>query len=410
MPRFTLSTLVAVAVVSSKVYAQNSTSSALIPLASKHFDYDNLVRSVTALILSNVIPNPVCSDSHTKLTQTTASVAHNPVTTGATRQPRTRSPSARLPLLTLLTVILVSSALPRHPATHVNLFLDFCLWAPPDGPTTIGETEHEEVAWCTKPGHGTRLIPAGALQGVQFMKTPDYVQVVGFIDQRFINLKPDDFGGELDPHGADFRGNPLGGLFYSTAWSSDKTTYEQVIEWNNFMGGNSFCLKACDPAGPNAARFCEHIYDRIGCAYNSPNSAQNGTFESCSGDNQDFPGIYTDASGQVQTYTQPPESLGAISSMPYTAKIPASSNCVTFTSSAIYAALPTATGILPSSSGSSSGVSSRSTGTKTSGGSGPSNTAGGSNSGSAAGLKVGSAILSFGVGAVGVVFAVLALA
>jgi len=244
------------------------------------------------------------------------------------------------------------------------------------------------------------------------MRTPDYVQVVGFIDQRFINLKPDDYGGELDPHGADFRGNPLGGLFYSTAWSGDnKNDYKQVIEWNNFMGGNSFCLKACDPAGPNAARFCEHIYDRIGCAYNSPNSAQNGTFEACDGDNQDYPGIYTDPSGQVQTYTQPPESLGVISTMPYQPRVPASSNCVTYTSSAIYAALPTASGILPSSSGVSSGVSSiRSTGTRTSSGTGPSNTAGGSNTDSATGIRVGSAVLSLGVGAVGVVFAVLALA
>lgn len=35
------------------------------------------------------------------------------------------------------------------------------------------------------------------------MKTADYVQVVGFIDQTKINLAADDFGGELDPHGAD---------------------------------------------------------------------------------------------------------------------------------------------------------------------------------------------------------------
>lgn len=59
------------------------------------------------------------------------------------------------------------------------------------------------VAWCTKPGRGTRLIPAGALQGVQYIKTPDYAQVVGFIDQSLINIAPDDFGGEMDPHGAD---------------------------------------------------------------------------------------------------------------------------------------------------------------------------------------------------------------
>ena len=59
------------------------------------------------------------------------------------------------------------------------------------------------IAWCTKPGRGTRLIPAGALQGVQFIKTPAYVQVVGFIDQAQINMNSSDFGGEMDPHGAD---------------------------------------------------------------------------------------------------------------------------------------------------------------------------------------------------------------
>lgn len=88
-----------------------------------------------------------------------------------------------------------------HQMTHL-VRTDFCLWAPPTGPAAIGDTEGEEVAWCTKPGRGTRVIPAGALQGVQFMRTPDYVQVVGFIDQSKINITADDSGGELDPHGA----------------------------------------------------------------------------------------------------------------------------------------------------------------------------------------------------------------
>ena len=35
------------------------------------------------------------------------------------------------------------------------------------------------------------------------IKTPDYIQIAGFIDQTQINLTPDDYGGELDPHGAD---------------------------------------------------------------------------------------------------------------------------------------------------------------------------------------------------------------
>lgn len=60
------------------------------------------------------------------------------------------------------------------------------------------------IAWCSKPGHGTRLIPAGALTGVQFLKTPDYIQIVGFINQTQIDMADGDYGGEMDPHGADF--------------------------------------------------------------------------------------------------------------------------------------------------------------------------------------------------------------
>ena len=81
--------------------------------------------------------------------------------------------------------------------------IDFCLWGPADPNELVANKEGEMIAWCTKPGHGTRLIPEGALQGVQFMKTPDYVQVVGYIDQAQININSSDYGGEMDPHGAD---------------------------------------------------------------------------------------------------------------------------------------------------------------------------------------------------------------
>ncbi|KAF8757187.1 hypothetical protein RHS01_04027 [Rhizoctonia solani] len=219
----------------------------------------------------------------------------------------------------------------------------------------IGNTEGEAVAWCTKPGRGTRLIPAGALTGVQFMKTRSYVQVTGFIKQDQINIAANDDGGEMDPHGADRRGNPLGGLLFSNAFPSNggnNNTFQQVVEWHNFMGANQFCLKACDPTDPDDDKYCEHIFDRIGCKYNAPAAYKDGVFESCQGENQDFPGIYTNAAGQVVTYTQPPESAGPINSIPYEPRIPASSNCVTFQSTALYAAASSAS----SASGSSSGT------------------------------------------------------
>lgn len=83
---------------------------------------------------------------------------------------------------------------------------------------------------------GTRLIPAGALRGVQFVKAPSYIQVVGFIDQTQINVQAGDYGGEMDPHGADRRGNPLGGLMYTQAFGqAGGTQWTQVMQWHNFL-------------------------------------------------------------------------------------------------------------------------------------------------------------------------------
>ncbi|KAG8821384.1 hypothetical protein FRC20_010241 [Serendipita sp. 405] len=239
----------------------------------------------------------------------------------------------------------------------INSLDDFCLWGPQHPNEVIGNVEGESVAWCTKPGHGTRLIPKGALTAVQFMKTPDYVQVTGLINQVLIDIAASDDGGELDPHGADQRGNPLGGLLFSNAWTGN---YVQAVEWHNFMGGGAFCLKACDPSRPNAARYCEHIYDRIGCNYNAPAAYAPDVFESCLGDSQDFPGIYTGSNGQTSTYQQPPESLGAITSIPYNPRIPASSSCTAGVSSELYASAPAATISLTTSTSSTSSRSSTS--------------------------------------------------
>ncbi|TFK35255.1 hypothetical protein BDQ12DRAFT_726198 [Crucibulum laeve] len=190
--------------------------------------------------------------------------------------------------------------------TYPFIYVSF-LHAPAEPDSLVANTEGEMVAWCMKPGRGTHVIPAGVLAGMQFIKTPAYASVIEFIDQTKINIAAGDFGGEMDPH----------------------------IEWYNFIGGDFFCFKACDPADKDAAPFCKRIFDCIGCAYNVPNNAQNDTFESCLGDNQDFPGVYT-KDGQVLTYTQPPESLGPITSMPYTARVPESSNCVAFKSADVF--------------------------------------------------------------------------
>jgi hypothetical protein len=113
----------------------------------------------------------------------------------------------------------------------INSIDDFCLWAPPKPNSIVGDVEGEMVAWCTKPGRGTRLIPEFALQGVQFMRTPDYIQVVGFIRQELIYINSKDEGGEMDPHGADRRGNPMGGIIFSQGFNSSGQ-WTQVHEWH----------------------------------------------------------------------------------------------------------------------------------------------------------------------------------
>lgn len=90
--------------------------------------------------------------------------------------------------------------------------LSLSLFAPPTaGPKSlIADTERIEVSWCTKAGYGTRLIPEGTITSAQFLRTDTFVQIIGKGDMTKINVFPKDEGGELDPHGADGLGNPIG--------------------------------------------------------------------------------------------------------------------------------------------------------------------------------------------------------
>ncbi|KAI0676230.1 hypothetical protein C8Q78DRAFT_961321 [Trametes maxima] len=172
---------------------------------------------------------------------------------------------------------------------YLNSLDDFCLFAPPQpGPdSVIGNTERIEVAWCTKDGHGTRLIPDGAIQGAHFVQTPDYVQITGIGDLTKINIPAGDEGGELDPHGADGNGNPIGGLVFSNAFGQ----LAQIHEWTNFMSASEFCFRACKD-GPKAPALCQHIYDVMGCAWNMPGNYNAGSFDRCLADTGEPMGVY----------------------------------------------------------------------------------------------------------------------
>ena len=68
---------------------------------------------------------------------------------------------------------------------------------------TIGDIEAAVVAYCTKAGHGARVLPPGAITGLQFLRAPGYIEWIGYVDQTALNLQADDTGGELDPHGGE---------------------------------------------------------------------------------------------------------------------------------------------------------------------------------------------------------------
>lgn len=53
--------------------------------------------------------------------------------------------------------------------------------------------------------------------------------MVGTGDLTQLNIKRGDDGGELDPHGADRKGNPIGGLVFTKAFSPNRDTYQQIM-------------------------------------------------------------------------------------------------------------------------------------------------------------------------------------
>ncbi|EJD45379.1 hypothetical protein AURDEDRAFT_87930 [Auricularia subglabra TFB-10046 SS5] len=188
-------------------------------------------------------------------------------------------------------------------STCQNLFInsadDFCIYAPPTI-NTIGAAERFTVSYCLRSGYGTRLIPNGAIRGVHFVQTPDYVQITGVGDLTSLNIRPGDGGGEMDPHGADGKGNPIGALVFGSSFGKE----QQYHEWTNFVGANLFCLRACKD-GPRAKQFCGHIWDEMGCYWNMPGNYAAGAFDNCAGDSTEPMGIYSSrgADGKMTTTT-----------------------------------------------------------------------------------------------------------
>ncbi|WVQ95426.1 hypothetical protein IAU59_002523 [Kwoniella sp. CBS 9459] len=224
---------------------------------------------------------------------------------------------------------------------------DFCLYGPPDqsgGPENeIGNVEPVVVAYCTKPRNDARLIPDGAITAAHFIKTPLYVQIHGFWDGTKIGIVDGDAGGELDPHGAENLGNPIGGNVTSNVGGSD-VFYE---EWMSFISYDQFCLRICtaEANGVTAAIQCEHELDIMGCQFVMAIEdfyQSNNSFTSCEGEPAAPPGHYPQSNGSTSTFKQRYTgsftdngsvgywTVGQTVTPSAPAFYPATSNCVTY--------------------------------------------------------------------------------
>lgn len=58
-------------------------------------------------------------------------------------------------------------------------------------------------------------------------------------------------GGELDPHGADGNGNPIGGLVFGDSFGNGEDL--QYHEWTSFISDSEFCFRACVRSFPSSS-------------------------------------------------------------------------------------------------------------------------------------------------------------
>jgi len=104
------------------------------------------------------------------------------------------------------------------------------------------------------------------------------------------------------------------------------------------MSSSEFCFRACIDA-PNAAAYCEHTYDVMGCGWNMPGDYSAGSFTSCEGSNSTEPmGVY----GASTFHQGDPATPAAHPAAP-------SSNCKTFATVKNQAAVTPSASLLPSS-------------------------------------------------------------
>ncbi|WVQ67136.1 uncharacterized protein L199_005331 [Kwoniella botswanensis] len=181
---------------------------------------------------------------------------------------------------------------------------DFCVYglSEENRGKMLSESVDNVISYCSKSGHGTRLIPDGTLKGVTYVRTPSWVQVSGSGDFSQIGISPDDSGAQFDSSSHNPQGSSL-----ITSQGGDPAK-----DWVTMISGQTFCVRACfgDPA------FCPTQYDSLGCYFLTSNGVGwHDVWQDCEGDEGDPPGLI-----DGQTYTP---GIGPVP----TQSIPAVSNC-----------------------------------------------------------------------------------
>ncbi|KAH9816717.1 hypothetical protein DFH28DRAFT_890488 [Melampsora americana] len=180
-------------------------------------------------------------------------------------------------------------------STCQNLWIksatEFCIFGPPYM-AGVSATERDAVSYCTMEGYGTRLIPPGTFTSVHYViLTFDqhYIQISGRGNMTNINVIPGNDGGEMDVE------TLIGGLVFGKD--------NQFEQWTEFLLTDEFCIRVCFN-GPDAWRYCNHIYDLLACRWNIPGDYSPG-FDTCKGNDVPLPmGEYRLPNGSIHTFHQ----------------------------------------------------------------------------------------------------------
>lgn len=86
-----------------------------------------------------------------------------------------------------------------HPTVKIVSANAFCFFLPPGPNKDVASHEDEGVPYCTKPSvvPGNKVFPKNFITVAHYAKTPNYVQVTGYLDPKKFGLIPDDQGGQV---------------------------------------------------------------------------------------------------------------------------------------------------------------------------------------------------------------------